>query len=100
MPALAKLGAGPNSSELAKVGSAFEISIFGKTLLPKRLMPKSLGVNDWPVVEYARIRVNPTFCCQVSEGVRTTVLSMDATWLPAAICCGNPSRSPVDPNGF
>ena len=29
------------------------------------------------------MRVKPTLCCQVSAGVRITVLLMDSTWLPA-----------------
>jgi hypothetical protein len=46
------------------------------------------------------MRVKPACCCQISEGVRMTELSIEPTWLPAESCCGKPSDVPTAPKGL
>src|SRR5580698_10656548 len=100
MPPLPKLVLGPNSKPFSIVGSALEMSNWGKVAAPGRLMPTELGVNPCVVLAYACRRVNPRCCSHVRLGESRTELDRENTWLPAESCCANPSREPTAPKGL
>src|ERR1022692_2960048 len=98
MPALPKLTLGPNSRPL--LPSTSLISNCGKSVAPRRFIPKVPGENCCSVCEQACNRVKPACGCHVRLGLRITVLLIAPTWLPAESCCGKPSSAPTAPNGL
>ena len=78
---------------VGKCRIAVLIEICGNVVDPSKFMPKSARRECLACLRIRhRRRVNPARCCQVSDGVKITVLSKDTTWLPAESCWAKPSE--------